>query len=258
MEIIMKRQLIGNVESFGLLNEFQSSTSTALIKITDDLLTTSGSKLTSVLALLDFSKAFDSVNHELVCAKLATLYGFTTCAVGLIRSYMSNRMQYIFANGKSSSLLPLTTGIVLGSVLGPILFSLFINDITSQITSCSYHLYADDVQLYKSCNPNDIELCINQINADLCGLYQWSRANGISINYSKSQAMIISPSQLTFVVPRIHLGDDEIACFPKLRNLSLIINQELKWNEHITKLCRSVLFTLRTLHRLPQQRRERS
>jgi hypothetical protein len=253
MEIIMKRQIIGHVENFGLLNRFQSgfrkhhSTSTALIKITDDLLRASDSKLTSVLVLLDFSKAFDSVDHELMCAKLVTQYGFTTCAVGLIRSYLSNRTQYVFANGQSSSFLPLTTGVVQGSVLGPILFSLFINDITSQITSCSYHLYADDVQLYISCNPNDIELCINQLNADLCRLYQWSQVNGISINSSKSQAMIINPSQLTRVVPPIHLGDDEIACFPKLRNLGLIMNQELTWNDHITKLCRSVLFTLRRL-----------
>jgi hypothetical protein len=58
---------------------------------------------------LDFSKAFDSVDQELLFAKLATQYGFTTCAVGVIRSYLSNRMQYVFANGRSSSFLPLTT-----------------------------------------------------------------------------------------------------------------------------------------------------
>jgi hypothetical protein len=96
---------------------------------TDDLLRASDSKLTSVLVLLDFSKAFESVDHELTCAKLATQHGITTCVVGLIRSYLSNRMQYVFAYGKSSSSQTLTTGVVQGSVLGPILFSLFINNI---------------------------------------------------------------------------------------------------------------------------------
>jgi hypothetical protein len=66
---------------------------------TDDLLRASDSNLTSVLVLLNFSKTFASVDHELMCAKLATQYGITTCVVGLIRSYLSNRMQFVFANG---------------------------------------------------------------------------------------------------------------------------------------------------------------
>jgi hypothetical protein len=143
LEIIIKRQITQYVESNAMLSHFQSghSSAFALAKITNNLLMTSEAKLVSILLLLDFSKAFDSVNHEMLCSKLSH--------------------QYI-----------------------------------TQISSCKYHMNADDVQLYISYQLCDITSCFRKINEDLNNILQWSIANSLSINSTKSQAMVIGISQL--------------------------------------------------------------
>jgi hypothetical protein len=152
MEVIMRNQITAHIERNGMMewwvgfNQVSDQT-TALLKITNDLLLASEEKLISILVLLDFSKAFDSVNHHLLCSKLSCLYKFSTSAVELIRSYLCGWMQWVWIGSQPSEILPVASGVARGSVLGPPIFSLFINDITSVIVSCRYHLYADDVQL---------------------------------------------------------------------------------------------------------------
>jgi hypothetical protein len=96
----------------------------------------------------------------------------------------------------ASAILLVTSGVVQGSVLGPLVFSLFINEIASVIVSCRYHLYAADVHLYISCRPSDYvdckEISRNNLDLDL----QWSLQNGLSINATKSQAMMVNPRLL--------------------------------------------------------------
>jgi hypothetical protein len=122
----------------------------------------SEAKLVSILIHLDYSKAFDSVNHELLCSKLSHQYGFPTFAVNIMRSYLSNRTQFVSTDGSKSLFLPVISGVVQELVLGPLLFLLFINDITP-ISSCKYHKYADGVLLYINCQPCDITSCIRKI-----------------------------------------------------------------------------------------------
>jgi hypothetical protein len=254
MEIIIRRQITGYVERNGMISQYQSgfranhSTSSTLLRITDDLLIASEEKYVSVLLLLDFSKAFDSVDHRLLCAKLSNQYGFSTSAVAFIRSYLSQRMQCVWVNGGSSECLPVGAGVVQGSVLGPLLFTLFINDIVNQISFCSYHLYADDVQLYFSCRPADFPDCIARLNDDLSCIHRWTIDNQLSINSSKSQALVVNPNaSCTVASPQIKLGGNQIACFAKVKSLGLIINQNLTWSDQINKICRNVFFTLKRL-----------
>jgi hypothetical protein len=186
MEIIMRNQVTAQIERNGMMSRLQSgfrsnhSTITALLKITSDLLLVSEEKFISILVLLEFSKAFDSVDHQLLCLKLSCQYKFSTCAVELIRSFLCGRMQWVWIGNQASEILPVTSGVVQGSVLGPLLFSLFINDITSVIVSYRYHLYADEVQLYISCRPSDYVDCISRLNLDLDHILQWSSRNSLS------------------------------------------------------------------------------
>jgi hypothetical protein len=197
MEIIVRRQITCYVERNGIVSQSQCGVranhniSSTLLRSTNDLLIASEEKYVSVPLLLDFSKAFNSVDHQLLCAKLSKQYGFTTIAVAFIRSYMmSQRMQCVWVNRSSyECLIPVGTGVVQSSVLGPLLFTLFINDIVNQI-SCSYHLYADDVQLFISCRPVDFPDCIARLNEYLSRIHLWTVANQLSINSSKSQAKV--------------------------------------------------------------------
>jgi hypothetical protein len=146
----MKLQINAFLMNKGLLSDYQlgfrthHSTSTVLLKITNDLLITIDERLVSLLVLLDFSRAFDSVNHHQLCSNISNQFGFTTKTVSLIMSYLSDRSQCVQMDGALSAVLPITSGVVQGSLLGSLVFSMFINDIAYQITSCPVHLYAED------------------------------------------------------------------------------------------------------------------
>jgi Reverse transcriptase (RNA-dependent DNA polymerase) len=118
LEVIMKKQITQYVDNFGLLNKLQSgfrkkySTTTALLKIHNDLSKANDTKLMSFLVLLDFSKAFDSVDHQLLCDKLMLRFGFTSSAISMIKSYLSDRAQCVFVDGAASTFLPVTSGVV--------------------------------------------------------------------------------------------------------------------------------------------------
>jgi ribonucleases P/MRP protein subunit RPP40 len=135
------------------LNRFQSSfrkchgTITALLGVSDDIYRMLDQKMFAALLLLDFSKAFDSVDHKLLCRKFVRFFGFSSSAVRFLKYYLRRRFQRVFVNGVFSEFLPVDKGFPQGSVLVLLLFSLFINDLCAVITSM-YHVYADGFQIY--------------------------------------------------------------------------------------------------------------
>jgi hypothetical protein len=182
---LFKAILNGEV-TFKWLSVRFSYSSIELLKITNDWLIATDERLVSLLVLLDFSNAFDSVNHHLLCSKLSDQFGFTTSAVSLIMSYLSDRSPVCADSrcfiGCSSHNF--------GCCAGPLLFSMFINDIVYQITSCHVHLFADDVHIYISYEPHHIENCIRNMNLDLDRNHLWSIENFLAINSEKSQALL--------------------------------------------------------------------
>ena len=131
---------------------------TALLKVTEDLRQDLDKDKISFLVLLDFSKAFDMVDHLLLCDKLFRQFNFSFCAVKLLRSYLTDRMQAVQLNNNLSDFLPISRGVPEGSILGP-LFSL--------VKYSSIHMYADDVQIYLSCPLGLIEHGVSCLNEDL-------------------------------------------------------------------------------------------
>jgi Reverse transcriptase (RNA-dependent DNA polymerase) len=252
LEIVMRDQMISFCEEKGLLTPFQSgfrsghSTTTALLKITDDILMDLDRKLLTILVLLDFSKAFDTVNHDLLLRKLKSFYFFSESAINFIRSYLSDRTQAVFANGSLSNFLPVTQGVPQGSVLGPLLFSLFINDIIKSIFFSQYHIYADDVQIYLSGPITEIVEIVDKINSDLKNIANWSSENGLSLNSLKTQAMIIA-KEIPVSLPPVKVVDDIIPYSSKVKNLGIIMNSDLTWGDQVSSVVSGVYFTLNRL-----------
>lgn len=173
----MKWQITAFVNDRDMLYKFQSgyrrrySTTTALLRVTQDLRENLsrrfyGKRYVSFLMLLDFSSAFDLVNHQLLLEKLRKLFNFSNDALNLIRSYLSNRSQTVTIDTHMSDSLSTKNGVPLGSVLGPLLFSLFINDLPTVIKHCTCHLFADDVQLYRHHDWHDFKSGVDLINSD--------------------------------------------------------------------------------------------
>jgi Reverse transcriptase (RNA-dependent DNA polymerase) len=245
LEKIMKDQIVAFCNERGLLNHYQSgfrqghSTTTALLKITDDIAMDMDKNFMSILVLLDFSRAFDTVNFKLLCQKLKTMFNFSESAIKLIESYLTGRSQCVFCNGALSSFLPVTQGVPQGSILGPLLFSMFINDISCCIKYSNYHIYADDVQIYLSGSKENIASIVNQINTDLASVSDWSTGNGLCLNSQKTQVMAIHRSPCS-ILPPVKIGDTIIPYSAKVKNLGVIMNCNLTWNDQISSIVSSV------------------
>lgn len=213
------------------MNPFQSgyrkscSTITALIKVENDIREALDKKMVTIMALLDFSKAFDTISHSLLCNKLIHIFKFDILSAKLINSYLSCRSQYVDFNHTRSEKIYVPCGVPQGSTLGPLLFSMYINDLPMELSFCKFHLYADDCQLYISDTINSLENSIEKINSDIQNILNWCERNGQVLNSSKTQVIIFRNKRTTITCPfETKIGNDTIEFSDTVKNLGLIMD----------------------------------
>ena len=165
---------------FGFRKQYY--TSHALINITENIRKVLDDGNIGCGVFVDLQKAFDTVDHQILLAKL-NHYGICGVSNDWFKSYLSNRNQYVSINGYESGLAALNCGVPQGSVLGPLLFLLYINDLNQAIKFCKVHHFADDTNLL--CLSNCIKKLSKLVKADLKHLVNWLNTNKISLNVKK-------------------------------------------------------------------------
>ena len=210
------------------------STTSAILNLTDNILQKFDQKHFTVGLFLDFSKAFDTVNHEILLNKLEN-YGIRNTSLRLIKNYLQCRKQYVYYSKLKSSQYNINLSIPQGSILGPLLFNVYINDIKNSVNKLKLVLYADDSCFYAS-GP-DLNSVINVINEELHELDKWVKANRLTLSYSKSH-YILFHRQLNIPdnYSRIRIDNISINEVKQTKFLGIVINYNLKWDTHVNNI----------------------
>ena len=183
---------------------------------------------------IDLTKAFDTINHSILLSKLICL-GVPANSVTYkwFESYLSNRCQVTVCNNAQSDKDTLLTGVPQGSILGMLLFTIYINDLPEHLKHCDVTLFVDDTVLYVS--SKSIHFIQSALNADLDFLIRWLMLNQLSLNISKSKFIIIGSSQRLSKLDSISetVNDKQIDEVNFFTYLGVVINKQLTWQDHI-------------------------
>ena len=225
------------------------STVTALLEITDRLYHNIDIGELNGVIFLDLRKAFDTIDHQIMLKKLRC-YGIAGTAHNWFSSYLSNRSQYCQVDGNLSQPSSVLGGIPQGSILGPLLFLLYINDLPNCLSDTKCNMFADDTQLDRS--SSDVNIVTNALNNDLKNVFDWLSTNKLSLNTEKTEYMIIGSHQRLRSIetePAIYLGANKIKR-ESTKSLGLMLDETLSWNQQINALSNKVNKSLNVIKRL--------
>lgn len=228
----------------------QHSTTTALLNISDNIIRGLDEKLATALVLLDFSKAFDTVDHDLLCAKLR-YYGFDHSAVMFFECYLRERYQSVRTNLGMSQPELVSSGVPQGSILGPLLFLVYTFDIYSQVDNCDIQSYADDTQISLKFDPIKYDIAANEINKDLEKICEYCEQHKLKLNSDKTVTMLFtSRSNYENLKANLHLkiADQQLVIASQARNLGIVFDQKLKFVEHVNNLLKNSYVRLKLLY----------
>ena len=235
-DFIEKNKLIYKCQ-FGFRSKH--STTHALISITESIksLIDTGNIVGGVF--IDLQKAFDTVNHDILCDKLA-YYGFRGITQDLIRSFLSNRKQYVSINGFNSSEQTILCGVPQGSTLGPLLFLLYINDLHFSLKKSVVSHFADDTCItYSAKKMKSLETVLN---CELKIISDWLNANRLSLNVNKSKLIIFKSKRKIINTDNfsIKLNGCKLVSTDNVKYLGLYLDKNLSFDYHINQLSKKL------------------
>ena len=259
LERVVSQQLSDHILFSDLFEPFQSafrachSTETALTKVVNDLLLNMDSDSTSVLLLLDLSAAFDTIDHRILLDRLENTFGISGLALAWLQSYLSERTQCVSFNNSTSIFSEVKYGVPQGSVLGPLLFSLYIAPLGQIIRSygIDFHCYADDTQLYLPIKAEDRSQIV-KLEACLSAVKNWMSSNFLLLNSDKTEMLVIGPARHRHKFDQVTVTLDNcvISQSSTVKNLGVMFDSTLSFDQHIKDITKIAFFHLRNIAKI--------
>ena len=256
-EKIIYDQLYSYLNGNNLLTSCQSgfrslhSTHTALIEAVNSWCTNIDKGLLNGVIFIDLKKAFDTIDHKVAITKLAK-FGLDSTSLTWFQSYLENRNQQCHVNGHSSSFQKITRGVPQGSLLGPLLFLIYINDLPNCLKSAVPRMYADDTSL--SFAASDQGCLQSELNHEIENVTMWLKANKLSLNVTKTELMVIASRQKLLTQKDseidIHVDNTEIKRVTSAKSLGVYIDETLSWQEHVNEISKKISSGIGALKRI--------
>ena len=254
-ERVVYNQLYSYFVDNKLLSEqqygFRSKHSTELagIKLVDYLKAEIDKKQTPVNIYLDLSKAFDTINHDILLYKLE-YYGIRGATLRLLKTYLTNRKQYVRYSTHSSTMMNIKNGVPQGSILGPLLFSIYINDLVNTSRKFKFIMYADDTTIYFNLEDFSLENRENEITNELNWVTIWLRENKLTLNADKTKCMIYHTWQKHITNTTFTMNGKQIERVKSFKFLGIILDENLTWRNHIDMVTNKLSKVIGILNRL--------
>lgn len=225
-------------------------TASLLLNLIDEITRSLDKGFAVALVSLDYSRAFDLLDHELLCAKLR-YYGVDGISQHFFRSYLSGRRQRVFLNETYSSSRTVISGVPQGSILGPLLFLIYTSDLPSEITGSSLQLYADDTKLVHIFDPTEVDEAAISVNQDLRSISDYSEQHNLKINPVKTTVQLLcSEKRRPFLEGnlRLYLGDDNLSLCGSAKSLGLVLDVKLRFLEYVKSLLQKSFLRMKLLY----------
>lgn len=254
LEKLVYSQLLDFLNEHNILEVFQSgfkalhSTESALLRVLNDIFLATDTGDCVVLVLLDLTAAFDTVHHEILLARLEQWVGVKGIALEWFRSYLTDRSFCVRLDGSMSTTAPLLHGVPQGSILGSVLFSLYLLPLGSILRrhGIAFHCYADDSQIYIPLKKSD-SFSIQPLLKCLDDIKAWMALNFLNFNDKKTEVMVFGGTSVT---PLVDLCALDQYVKPIVKNLGVKIDKDLKFDSQIKAVVKSSFFQLRQLSKI--------
>jgi hypothetical protein len=232
------------------------STATVLMGIRDDLLKAMKKGEVTLMVMADFTKAFDTVHYKTLIAKLSSL-GFSKTFLRWLINYLSEQSHFVQIDNRVSDPATVCFGVPQGSILGPMLFNLYVSDLQDCLpSSVTTFQYADDTTIYLSFRPAELHKTVEELNSSLNIVSSWSSESNLALNPSKTKAMLLSTRQMSRVHglytnrPLVSISSNNLEYVEVCKLLGVHFNENLKWDEQVKAICKSCYGTIRILKKI--------
>jgi hypothetical protein len=256
-------RLLRYLDKLHILNDCQfgfrsnRSTSMAVLEMTEKISDAIENNQFAIGVFVDLSKAFDTLDHSILLAKLQ-FYGIRGIALDWFKSYLCNRNQFVCFNGYSSTYLPITCGVPQGSILGPLLFLIYINDICNIAKMAHIILFADDTNIFLA--DHNLYNLICNINKEVDLISKWFQMNKLSLNVSKTNFVLFKSPKKSYnnnqILNQILINGLPIKQVHSAKFLGVYVDEHLSWSDHVDTVKEKISKTCGILsklkYRLPQ------